>query len=232
MWEIGKEGPITRCTSAFAPPPDSEKVYRVARAGDGLWRPLRDVRHNLEAELDAFVGREQELQLLARRLDAGARLVSVLGPGGSGKTRFVRRYAWTWLGDWPGGVCFCDLSEARSLDGILGAVAVALDVPLSGADPAAQIGHAIAARGRCLVVLDNFEQVLRDAAATVGRWAGRAGEAAFVVTSRERLHLEGEEVFALEPLALADDAVALFQVRAAAQRPGFALTDANRAAAA
>ena len=72
---------------------------------------------------------------MARRLDDGARLVTVLGIGGTGKTRLVNHYGWTWLGDWPGGAWFCDLSEARSVDGIVHAVARALDVPLGKDEP-------------------------------------------------------------------------------------------------
>ena len=161
----------------FAPPADTDKAYRVVRAGD-LWRPLREVRHNLPAERDTFVGRSEELRTLAARLDAGTRLLTVLGSGGTGKTRLVRRYGWMWLGDWPGGVYFCDLSEAKSLDGIFFAVASALEVPLGKDDPAVQLGHAIAGRGRCLVMLDNFEQVLAHAQATLGRWLDRAADAA------------------------------------------------------
>ena len=217
--------------SAFAPPEDSDKVYRVVRDGE-LWQPLRAIRHNLSAERDAFVGRTDELRALAQRLDDGARLISLLGPGGTGKTRLVRRYGRAWLGDWPGGVYFCDLSEARSLDGVLFAVAVALDVPLGKSDPVVQLGHAIAGRGRCLVILDNFEQVTAHAQATVGHWLDRASEAAFVVTSRERLHLAGEEVLAVEPLPLGKEALELFAARARVQRPGFALTEANRDAVA
>ena len=226
VFELGVRGPC-----AFTPPSDADKAYRVVRAGD-LWRPLREVRHNLPAERDAFIGRTAELHALAQRLDAGARLLTVIGPGGTGKTRFVRRYGWAWLGDWPGGVCFCDLSEARSLDGVLRAVAVALDVPLGKDDPVVQLGHAIAGRGRCLVILDNFEQVLVHAAATVGRWLDRAADAAFVVTSRERLHLTGEEVFPVEPLPLEQEAIELFSARARAQRPDFVLDATNRAAVA
>jgi predicted ATPase/tetratricopeptide (TPR) repeat protein/class 3 adenylate cyclase len=221
--ELGEPG------APFAPPPDFDKGYRVVRA-DGLWRPLRDVRHNLPAERDAFVGRGDELRRLAARLDAGARLLTVLGTAGTGKTRLVRRFGWTWLGDWPGGIYFCDLSEARSLDGIFFAVASALDVPLGRDDPAVQLGHAIAGRGRCLVLLDNFEQVAEHAQATLGRWLDRAPEAAFVVTSRERLHLPGEEILPLEPLPLDKAAIELFAVRARAQRPGFVVDEANRAA--
>lgn len=217
--------------SAFAPPLDTDKVYRVIRSGEH-WHPLREVRHNMAAERDAFVGRAAELRALAARLDAGARWLTVLGPGGIGKTRFVGRYARRWLGDWPGGVYFCDLSEARSLEGIFFVVASALEVPLGKNDPAVQLGHAIAGRGRCLIVLDNFEQVIEHGPATLGRWLDRSSEAAFVVTSRERLHLAGEEVLPLEPLPIASDAVDLFVARARAQRPDFALVDANRAAVA
>ena len=187
---------------------------------------------NLPAERDTFVGRVAELRALAARLDAGTRLLTVLGPGGTGKTRFVRRYGRIWLGDWPGGVYFCDLSEARSLDGIFFAVASALGVPLGKDDPAVQLGHAIAGRGRCLVILDNFEQVVQHAPATLGRWLDRAPQAAFVVTSRERLHLPGEEIFPLEPLPLEKDAIELFATRARAQVPSFVLGEANRAAVA
>ena len=202
------------------------------RAGD-LWRPVREVRHNLPAERDAFVGRAAELRALAQRLDAGARLLTVLGPGGTGKTRLVRRYGWTWLGDWPGGVWFCDLSEARSLDGIYFAVALALDVPLGKDDPGVQLGHAIAGRGRCLVILDNFEQVVEHAPATLGRWLDRAAEAAFVVTSRERLHLPGEESLPARAAAAGQRTRSSCSPRAPARSgPDFVLGDANRAAVA
>ena len=224
IFEVG-----LRASCAFTPPSDADKAYRVVRAGD-LWRPLRDVRHNLAPERDAFIGRTTELRALAQRLDAGARLLNVLGPGGTGKTRFVRRYGLAWLGDWPGGIYFCDLSEARSLDGVYFAAALALGVPLGKGDPGVQLGHAIAGRGRCLVILDNFEQVLAHAPPTLGRWLDRAADAAFVVTSRERLHLPGEEVVPLEPFPLGVEALELFAVRARAQRPDFVLGAANRAA--
>jgi len=233
----GIEEPIGICelgtpgASPFSPPADVDKAYRVVQDGE-LWRPVREVRHNLPAERDVFVGRKADLHALAARLDAASRLVTVLGPGGTGKTRLVRRYAWSWLGDWPGGIYFCDLSDARSLDAILGTVAGALDVPLGKDDPGLQLGHAIAGRGRCLVILDNFEQIVAHAAGTVGRWLDRAVEASFVVTSRERLHLQGEELLPLEPLPLRMDAIDLFVARARAQLPDFVLGDGNRAAVA
>jgi len=214
-----------------APPPlpdDTDKAYRVVRGDDG-WQPARDVRHNLPRERDPFVGRTADLAAVAARLDAGTRLLTILGPGGTGKTRLVRRYGWTRLGEWPGGIYFCDLSEARTLEGIFFIVALALDVPLGKGDPGVQLGHAIATRGRCLVILDNCEQLVGHAAACVGRWLDRAASAAFLVTSRERLHLAGESVLPLEPLVVDGEGVELFALRARAQRGDFALTPANRA---
>jgi predicted ATPase/class 3 adenylate cyclase/Tfp pilus assembly protein PilF len=224
VFELGPEA-----ASLFAPPTDTDKAYRVVRI-DGSWRPVREVRHNLPAARDTFVGRSAELRALSQRLDTGVRLITLLGPGGTGKTRVALQYAWAWLGEWPGGIHFCDLSEARSLDGVCSAVAAALGVPLGQGDLGAQLGNAIAGRGRCLLILDNFEQVVQPAASTVGRWLDRAGQASFIVTSREQLHLRGETLYAIEPLPLQGDAVALFEVRARAQRDDFRIHDGNRAA--
>lgn len=220
LFEIGD------ADAPFVPPPDAAKAYRVVRAGDA-WLPAREIRHSLPAERDAFVGRRDTLAELAQRLDAGARLVSVLGIGGSGKTRLVTRFAWSWLGDFPGGVWFCDLSQARSLDGIVHAVAQGLDVPLGKDDPVTQLGHAIAGRGQCLVILDNFEQVARYAEETLGRWLNRARNAQFLVTTREFLGLKGEAVLAVAPLQPAD-ATALFLNRAMAAKPDLQLNAEER----
>ena len=185
--------------------------------------------HSLPAERDAFVGRREALSRLRRRFDDGARLVSVLGLGGTGKTRLVARFAWDSLGQFPGGAWFCDLSQARSLDGIAHAVAQGLDLPLGKDDPVTQIGQAIAGRGQCLVILDNFEQVARHAEETLGRWLNRASSARFLVTTREVLGLAGEEVLALAPLSSAE-ATALFVRRAAAAKPEFQPTAEDQAA--
>jgi predicted ATPase/Tfp pilus assembly protein PilF len=212
LLEVGDVG------APFTPPPDSVKVYRVVRK-DELWLPARELRHSLPAERDAFVGRRAAMQDLARRLDNGARLVSLLGVGGCGKTRMAVRFGWSWMGEYPGGVWFCDLAAARTLEGLCGAVAQGLGVPLAlganGEDPLAQIGQAIAGRGDCLVILDNFEQLTRHAEASLGLWLEKAAQARFVVTTREVLGIAGEEAVALTPLP-ADDAQTLFMRRAAA----------------
>jgi len=178
---------------------------------------------SMPAEGDLFVGRHAELAALTQRWLSGARLVTLTGTGGSGKTRLARRYALSHHAAWPGGVYFCDLSEARTMDGICFAVASALGAQLTGKDPALSLGHAIVGHGRCLLILDNFEQVSNFAPTTVGRWLERTALASFLVTSRERLRITGETLLPLEPLPLETDAVELFRVRAKAQRPDFQL---------
>ena len=81
--------------TSFTPPPDAAKSYRVIRRGD-LWLPARSIRHSLPAERDSFVGRDQALLEVGRRLATGARLLSVLGLGGTGKTRLATRFWHCW----------------------------------------------------------------------------------------------------------------------------------------
>lgn len=200
-------------------PVDGAKAWRVVQHEHG-WRPARDIPCHLPAERDAFVGRLQDLQELADLIDANTRLVSVLGIGGCGKTRLIIRYAWSNLTRFPGGAWFCDLSEARSLEGVVAVVGSTLGVSLPSEDPAGQLGPAIAGRGRCLIVLDNFEQVGRHAEETLGRWLDAAPEAMFVVTTREVLGLPGEVTFDLRPLDT-ESAVELFVKRARASRRDF-----------
>ncbi len=203
----------------FAVPADGAKAYRVSWQGD-RWQPTRELSHSLPAERDRFVGRRGDLQALARKLQAGAKLVSIVGIGGGGKTRLALRHAWEHLGDYPGGAWFCDLSQARDLHGIAFAVAQGLQLPLGQAEPVGQLAQAIAGRGRCLVILDNFEQVARLAEATLGRWIDGAPQSSFIATSREVLGIVGEQLLPLDPLP-GDEAFDLFSQRAAAARHGY-----------
>lgn len=192
--------------SALAAPPEgSTKAYRVVLR-DGLWVPVGALPGNLAPELDEFIGRTQDLRTLVGLFDGGARLVTLIGPGGIGKTRLAQRYARSWRGDFPGGVWFCDLAPARGVDGIVNAVALALGVPLGRSDPVQQLGAAIAARADCLLILDNFEQLTVHARATVGAWLRAAPQARLLVTSRELLALTGEHLVTLEPMAVGEAA--------------------------
>jgi predicted ATPase/class 3 adenylate cyclase len=195
----------------FVSPPDTQKAYRVVQHG-GVWTTIRDLPNSLPAERDSFVGRLDALKDLGRQFEDGARLVTLAGIGGVGKTRLALTYARAWLGSYPGGAWFCDLDAARGVDGIVHAALHGLQVPAGPGDPIQLVAEAIAARGRCLVVLDTFEQIARHAETTAGAWLTRAPEANFLVTSREVLRIAGEHAQVLLPLAVAD-AETLFRHR-------------------
>ena len=217
------------------PPPDTAKVHRVVHT-DGGWRPVREVENNLPVERVRFFGRARELRAIADHFDDGARLVTLAGPGGTGKTHLSTRYGRTWLGDWPGGVWFCDLSEARGALDVVRAVGQVLQVPLETGEPIDTLAEALSHRGRILLILDNFEQIVDIAAETLAVWLDRAPSAAWLVTSRQRLDLRGERLVVVDPLPLpgADEplakladnpAVGLFVSRAQAVQPRFRFDD-------
>jgi predicted ATPase len=209
----------------------------MVRGGE-VWVPAQQIP-NLPAEPDAFIGRERYLTDLARALET-CRLVSVLGVGGVGKTRLVIRYAWTWIEQWPAGAFFCDLTAARSLEGVLTEVARALGVALTRGDPVEQLGHAMACRGRCLLVLDGFEYVEQWASDTVGIWLDMAADAHLLCTTREVLAVPHQCVSALPPMpvpdgevtveeALASPAIQLFTARAHEANRAWRIDDAELA---
>jgi predicted ATPase len=202
---------------------DPERRYRTAAemesALEAAKAPPAVKRFSLPAETDLLIGREAELAELERTIEGGSRLVTLLGPAGMGKTRLAVHHGWRVLDRWSGGVWFCDLSEARHLDGIAAAVAGSLAVPLGRDDAVELLGRAIAGRGPCLVVLDNFEQVVDLAGVTVGRWLELAAAAHFIVTSRERLKVRGEVVQVVEPMPV-ESGIGLFAERARQVDPG------------
>ena len=202
----------------LSPPPSSDKVRRADE--------VRRV-HNLGPEQQPILGRDQDLATLIGLVD-DARLVTLLGPGGIGKTRLAQALVRSRAGGHAGGAWFVELAEARTLDGVLAALARTLEVPLSQADPVAQLGHAVAGRGPVLLVLDNLEQVMEPGATVIQALLAAAPEVRLVVTSRESFRLHEEQVFPLGPLSVADAGVALFVARAQLVDPRFALTDRNR----
>lgn len=183
-------------------------------------------------EGSSFVGRAAALRDIDAHFEDGARLVTIFGTAGLGKTRLLRRFGASRRDRGKGtGVFFCDLKAATSLVGILDVVAGALSVPLTTSataeDASSQLGHAIGARGRVLLLLDNFEQIAAHAEATLGTWLRRAPGAMFLVTSRETLGLEEEVCFELPPLS-AEEGAALFEDRARQVRPSLSLSAQDR----
>lgn len=180
-------------------------------------------RAGLPAQLTSFVGRHDELTRLADLHDT--RLVTLLGPGGAGKTRLAIEAARTR----PAPVCFVDLSSVTDADLVPHAVLGALGLRESGFGPADgdPIRRLVAALGEpLLLVLDNCEQVVAGAAALVRTLLAECPTLSVLATSREALGLTGETLLPLAPLG--DDALRLFADRAAAVAPGFTITRDNR----
>ena len=171
-----------------------------------------------------LVGRDGDLAVLVASVGE-ARLVTVVGPGGVGKTRLARAL----LRAMPSGR-FADLSEERTLLGACAAIARALEAPLHAplADPVESLRSHIAERGPVLVVLDNAEQLVEQLADAVARWLDTCTDARFVVTSRQRLGLAGERVLDLSTLG-PTDARELFVRRASALSRDWVPTGSERA---
>lgn len=189
----------------------------AAGSNDGAVR-----RHNLPSDATLFIGRESLFAEIDARWQRDARIVVLKGPGGVGKTRLALRYAGRSVPDYvqDGGVWLCGLSDARSMEGICHAVARALNIPLRAKSMGAaqQIGQALASRGKCLLVLDNFEQIVKFAEYTIGLWSRKAPELRILVTSRHRLGLEEEHVVEVPSLTTVE-AEELFRAKARVLRP-------------
>ena len=200
---------------------------------------LSNIPNNLPAMLNRFVGRVLELQEVKRRL-AQTRMLTLLGPGGTGKTRLALQVASDLLPAYEDRVYLIDLALCRDADSALSAIARTVGVRERSARPLLEDLKSQIKRRKILLLLDNFEQVTV-AAASVAELLRDCPELKMLVTSREALHVRGENVFPVPPLALpkADirhpsleqltqyEAVQLFIERARAVKPDFQVTGEN-----
>lgn len=166
--------------------------------------------NNIPNQLSTFVGRKSELKHLQTLLRA-KRLVSIVGPGGVGKTRLAMQLAQNVLPQFPGGAWFVPVSEALTTD-VSVAVANAMGLEIVGRDPLQTILQYLGGQ-ETLLILDDSEQYL-DA---IGEFAAQVLKTAsfvkLLVTSRERLHVSGEQVYSIAPLQLPRDDMPLEEVR-------------------
>ena len=197
---------------------------------------LMAVPHNLPVQATPFIGREAALDSMQQRLaDLEVRLMTIVGPGGIGKTRLALALAERQLPSattFPDGIYFIPLAPISSAEAIVQTIAERLTFPLASAqEPAVQLLTYLRHK-QMLLVLDNFEHVLAGAA-LVSQILQTAVGVKLLVTSRERLHLTHETLWPIGGLnfaelngvkeALAYDAVQLFIQRARQVRPDFAL---------
>ena len=177
-------------------------------------------------ELSSFVGRGRLLEQLARLLDPGAanpsRLLSLIGPGGSGKTRLALRVLETLGHLYPDGACFVALGSIADSRLVLPSIANTVGVRDAGGSSALASLKTYLRDRRMLLVLDNFEQVL-GAAADLPELVVACPALQLVVTSRASLRISGEREIAVDPLET-HEAVDLFNDRATAVNASFEVT--------
>lgn len=189
--------------------------------------------------ITTFVGREQALTSLCDLLIAGEpRLLTLVGTGGTGKTRLALEAAATVAPSFPQGVVMVDLSLERDPSRVLAAIVRTLAPVVSGDAPPLEALEGALSGARMLLLLDNFEQVTA-AAPDVALLVQRCRGLSVLVTSRESLRVRGESIFAVPPLQLPEPgavtvavarrtpAVHLFLDRAADVAPGFTLDASN-----
>ena len=224
---------------------DPEHVFQVVHPGlESEFGPLRSLEpdrssppSNLPAPLDRFVGRVRELREVEDRLGS-TRLLTLLGTGGTGKTRLALQAANDLRAEFDDRVYLADLSTCRDVDAVLSVTARTVGVHEQSDRPLLDAIKEQIGSEPMLLVFDNFEQVTA-AAPTVAELLRDCPELKQLVTSREALNVTGEQVYAVPPLALPDvdtvsvaeladfEAVQLFVERAREANAEFVLTAEN-----
>jgi predicted ATPase/DNA-binding SARP family transcriptional activator len=194
------------------PSPDLSALHVALLRGE-LGRREENRKTNVRAELTSFVGRDDDVAAV-RELITEHRLTTLLGPGGSGKTRLATETARTLIGDLPDGVWLVELAAIGAVKGegeVGGDVAQAtlaglgLRDALLGAAPSADVTDGLIAAIRereALLILDNCEHVIEAAAKFADRMLGECRRLRILATSREPLGITGEALWLVEPLAL------------------------------
>jgi predicted ATPase/class 3 adenylate cyclase len=194
--------------------------------------------NNLPTQLSAFIAREHEVAEI-RTLLMEHRLVTLTGPGGTGKTRLSLEVAARAMPDFTDGTFVVALARITDPDFVAPAIAETLGVREQGTRPVADTLRSSLAEKEMLVVLDNFEQIL-EAAPLVSDLLAAAPRLSTIVTSRAPLRIYGEQEYPVPPMAtpdpqhlppfevlLATEAIMLFEQRARSVQPSFALTPEN-----
>jgi predicted ATPase/class 3 adenylate cyclase len=226
--------------------PGRERLFQLSI--DGLpaefpvLRSLDARPNNLPAQLSTFVGREDVIREVQATLD-GTRLLTLTGPGGTGKTRLAVEVGYKALPAFVDGVWFVDLSTVTEPSVVPAEIVIAIGAARDPGEPALTCLESHLRDRKLLLVLDNFEQVL-DAGLVVESLLSHAPGLKVMVTSRSVLSVYGEREYPVPPLRLPrpgapgveglshSEAVSLFVERAQAVRADFVLTEENASAVA
>lgn len=222
-----------------------QRLYQITADGllDGFPEPrsLNALPNNLPVQLTTLVGRDKELAEIERLLESpDCRMLTLIGPGGVGKTRLALHAAARRIERHAEGVFFVPLAAVGAPEFVVPTLAATLQFPIdtnvSDKDPKTQLLDFLGGRSM-LLVMDNFEHLV-DAAPLLDEVLLRATEIKLIVTSRERLNLRGEWTFDVPGLTYPRNgnggrledygAVSLFVERARQVDPGFPVTDENR----
>ncbi|MFN8440640.1 MAG: BTAD domain-containing putative transcriptional regulator [Caldilineaceae bacterium] len=203
--------------------------------------PLVSPAHALPSFLSPLVGRAQALEEISNRLHLPeVCLLTLVGPGGMGKTRLAVEVGRKCMSAFVDGVFFVPLAAINTPGAVAPAIATVLGLPLQGGEPRAALLHALRQK-QILLILDNFEHLLEDdtAIALVVEIMAMAPRVQLLVTSRERLNLRNEHIYTVQALAFTTNAglseaagssaVRLFVQSAQRNKGDFQLTAANSA---
>jgi predicted ATPase len=225
---------------------EPELIYQLTHADlPAGFPPIRTVAErvgNLPLPVSSFIGRARELERTAAALGQ-ARVVTLTGPGGVGKTRLALQAAGQVAGRFGDGAWLCELAPVRDVAGVDDAVAAVFSVAARAGQSTRETLVEFLRGKELLLVLDNCEHLLEGAAALAGTLARSCERLAILATSREGLAIEGEHLVPVPPLGMPEanadlaaitgaEAVRLFAERAAAVKPDFAVSAENAAAVA
>ena len=202
-----------------------------------------DERPLLNAPPNTWVGRTSDLSQIEEFVNSELRLITIKGIGGIGKTRLAQEFLWRHVQQHQSvNAQWIDMSDVRAQAQIWPTMGAVLRLSLEGEtdqDHANQLGRALAGQGPSIFVLDNVEQISDQLAPWLQEWRAVAPEVTWILTSRRRLGLVGEQVFELGPLELSTEgvspihepspAVQLFVARAREVLPSFKLHKGNSA---
>ena len=217
-----------RAVKDFDEPKRLHRLVVVGAADDD--RPLRTLTapSNLPGDVTELLGREADLERLRGEL-AETRVLTLTGPGGSGKTRLALGLGRAVLDRFPHGVWFVDLAGLTQPHLVETTIAAALSVRESAEKPIGEVLREYLRERTTLLLLDNLEQLLPPAAEAVALLVRVAPKLCVIVTSRELLRIAGERGYTVPPLDTSAG-MRLFEERARAIRPDLELTEESRVA--